>query len=96
VHLLSTSIPRLSAMWDQRRRLLPDTEHPGLASLIDRRQTSEDDLILLLGASVGQFRSAAEVVEEAKNEATKAGITTFDSSQAETWDNVQNLSHFQD
>lgn len=85
VHLLSTSIPRLAAMWEQRRRLLPDTEHPGLASLIDRRQTSEDDLILLLGASVGQFRSAAEVVEEAEKEAAKASVGGFDSSQAETW-----------
>ena len=40
---------------------------------------------LLLGASVGQFRPAAEVVEEANKEATRAGIATFDSSPAETW-----------
>ena len=85
VHLLSTSMPRLAAMWDQRRRILPDTEHPGLVSLMDRRQTGEDDLILLLGAAVGQFRSAAEVLEEASKEATRAGIAAFDSSQAESW-----------
>jgi len=85
VHLLSTSMPRLAAMWNQRRRILPDTEHPGIASLIDRRQTGEDDLILLLGASVGQFRSAAEVVEEANKEAARADVASFSSSQAERW-----------
>ena len=85
VHLLSTSIPRLAAMWEERRKLLPDTEHPGLASLMDRRQTSEEDLILLLGASVGQFRSAAEVVQEAEREAARAAIATFVSLEAEAW-----------
>jgi primosomal replication protein N'' len=83
VHLLSTSIPRLAAMWEQRRRLLPDSEHPGISSLIDRRQTSEEDLILLLGATSGQFRSIAEVVEEAKKEAERAGIAAFDSAETE-------------
>jgi hypothetical protein len=85
VHLLSTSIPRLAAIWEERRKLLPDTEHPGLASLLDRRQTGEEDLILLLGASVGQFRSASEVVEEANREAARAGIATFVSPEAEDW-----------
>jgi primosomal replication protein N'' len=85
VCLLSTSIPRLAAMWEERRKLLPDSEHPGLAALIDRRQTTEEDLILLLGASVGQFRSTAEVVEEATKEATRAGIRTFVSADAERW-----------
>ena len=85
VCLLSTSTPRLAAMWEERRKLLPDTDHQGLAALIDRRQTTEEDLILLLGASVGQFRSAAEVIEAATKEATRAGIQTFDSADAETW-----------
>jgi hypothetical protein len=84
VHLLSTSIPRLAAMWEQRRRLLPDSEHPGIASLMDRRQTSEEDLILLLGATSGQFRSVAEVVEEAKKEAERAGMAAFDTAEAES------------
>jgi primosomal replication protein N'' len=84
VFLLTTSIPRLAAMWEERRKMLPDTQHPGLASLMDRRQTAEEDLILLLSASVGQFRSAAEVLEEATKEATRAGIRTFASADAET------------
>lgn len=85
VHLLSTSAARLAAIWQERRRLLPDTEHPGLASAMDRRHTSEEDLILLLGASVGQFRSAVEVVDEAAKEAAKIGIATFDPAAAESW-----------
>jgi primosomal replication protein N'' len=85
VFLPTTSIPRLAAMWEERRKLLPDTQHPGLASLMDRRQTAEEDLILLLSATVGQFRSAAEVIEEATKEATRAGIRTFASADAETW-----------
>ena len=83
--MLSTSIPRLAAMWEERRKLLPDTEHAGLASLMDRRQTAEEDLILLLGASIGQFRSAAEVIEEATKEASSAGIRNFDPADAEAW-----------
>jgi primosomal replication protein N'' len=83
VHLLSTSMARLAALWDERRKLIPDTEHPGLASLIERRQTGEEDLILLLGASVGQFKSAAEVVEEAAKEAARAGVQDFAPADAE-------------
>jgi hypothetical protein len=81
VHLLSTSMARLAALWEERRKLLPDTDHVGLGSLMDRRQTAEDDLILLLGASTGQFRSAAEVVEEAAKDASRAGIG-FDAAAA--------------
>jgi hypothetical protein len=52
---------------------------------MDRRHTSEEDLILLLGADVGQFRSAAQVIDEAEKEAAKAGIATFDPAMAERW-----------
>jgi hypothetical protein len=83
VHLLSTSMARLAALWEERRKLLPDTDHPGLASLIERRQTAEEDLILLLGASVGQFKSAAEIVEEAAKEAARAGVEDFAPAEAE-------------
>src|SRR5690606_28951951 len=84
VHLLSTSAARLAALWEERRRLIPDAEHPGLASLIDRRQTAEEDLILLLGASIEQFRSADDIVEEATAEAQRAGIAGFEEHEART------------
>lgn len=37
VNLLSTSKARLAAVWAERRRLLPDTDHPGLIALLERR-----------------------------------------------------------
>lgn len=85
IHLLSTSVPRLAALWEERRKLFPDTDHPGLASLMDRRQIGEEDLIILLGASIGQFRSASEVIEETEKEADRSGITSFDEETAASW-----------
>lgn len=82
VAVLSTSRSRLSAVWDEKRRILPDTDHPGLAALTERRVTEEEDLILLLSAAVGQFRSAGAIVDEAKATAERAGVTTFDDDAA--------------
>jgi hypothetical protein len=84
IHLLSTSKARLLALWQDRRRLLPDTEHPGLVSLIERRQSTDEDLILLLAASIGQFRSVGEIVDEAEETARRAGVTMFSRPAAET------------
>ncbi len=82
VHLLSTSKARLAALWADRRRYLPDTDHPGLNSLIERRQTAEDDFILLLSAEVGQFRSVGEILDEAKATADRAGVPRFSVEEA--------------
>ncbi len=80
VHLLATSRSRLAAVWADRRRLLPDTDHPGLVAILERRQTSEEDYILLLAASAGQFRSTDEILEQARVAARKAGISSFDDA----------------
>ncbi len=82
VHLLATSHARLAALWEQRRRILPDTDHPGLVSLIERRQTTAEDLILLLGATVGQFRSAGEIIDDAAKIAERGGLGIFDREAA--------------
>jgi primosomal replication protein N'' len=82
VHLLSTSKARLIALWDERRRILPDTDHAGLALLLERRLISEEDLTLLLGASVEQFRSVDDILKEAREIAQRIGIETFDESIA--------------
>jgi hypothetical protein len=84
VHLLSTSQSRLAALWDERRCLLPDTDHSALLALIERRQISEDDLILLLSAAVGQFRTSDAIVSEAMEEAARSGLTGFDTEAAAT------------
>jgi primosomal replication protein N'' len=82
VQLLSTSQARLAALWADRRRLFPDTEHSGLLSILDRRQTTDEDLILLLGASVSQFRSVDDILEEAGGTAERAGVTSYDANEA--------------
>jgi len=74
VHLLSTSTARMAALWEEKRKLFPDTDHAGLMSLIERRQTAEEDLLILLAASSSQFRSAAEIIEEAAKESSDSGI----------------------
>ncbi|WP_245331852.1 AAA domain-containing protein [Bradyrhizobium sp. NAS80.1] len=74
VHLLSASTARMAALWEEKRKLLPDTDHAGLASLIERRQTAEEDLLILLAASSSQFRSAEEIIEEAAKESSGAGV----------------------
>ena len=64
VLVLSASHPRLAAQWEQRRKELPDANHPGLASLIERASHNDEDLILLLSASLAQFRSREELVAD--------------------------------
>lgn len=82
VHLLSTSMARLAALWDEKRKLLPDTDHAGVATLTERRLSAEEDLVILLSATSAQFRSAAEVIEEAKKEASTAGLGDFSTEAA--------------
>lgn len=78
VYLLSTSRARLSAEWDSRRRVFPDSEHLGLLNLLERRSLSEEDLIVVLSAAPSQFRSCDAIVEEARQLAVAGGVATFD------------------
>ncbi len=82
VLLLSTSRARLSALWEERRRMLPDARHRALASLAERRTISEEDLIVLLAATLDQFRTIDEVIDEAANLATAQDVLLFEPSEA--------------
>jgi len=62
--------------------LLPDTDHPGLASLAERRLVTEEDLIVLLSAAIGQFRSVEAIVADATALAAKAGVHEWDAAAA--------------
>jgi hypothetical protein len=84
VHLLSTSRSRLAALWTERHAFLPDTEHPALLAILERRQTTEEDLILLLSAALGQFRTPRELLDDAAKQAAHAGFTAFDRDIATT------------
>ncbi|WP_209910142.1 AAA domain-containing protein [Bradyrhizobium elkanii] len=84
VHLLSTSMARLAALWEERRKLFPDTDHAGVAALTERRISAEEDLLILLSATSNQFRSVAEVIEEAEKEASAAGLSDFSAEETTT------------
>ena len=79
---LSTSKSRLAAVWADRSRLLPDTDHPGLLAIVERKVSEEDDLILLLSADFANFRTADAIVDEALEEARRAGVVEFDHNVA--------------
>ncbi|WP_292927707.1 AAA domain-containing protein [Novosphingobium sp. PASSN1] len=82
VFALSTSKTRLAAVWDEKRQILPDTDHPGLLAIMERRVTEEEDFIILLSAAIGQFRAAETIVDEAAAAARGAGMQTFDRDAA--------------
>lgn len=82
IFLLSTSRARLAAMWEQARELFPDSNHPGLLSLSEKRTISEEDLIVLLSAAISQFRSVETILNEAKQIADSENILSFDKETA--------------
>ncbi len=85
VNALSTSRSRLAAVWDERRRVLPDSDHPGLLAILERRIEAEEDLILLLSANISQFRAADAIAEEAADLAGRTGVSNFDREAALHW-----------
>ncbi|MHC9084888.1 AAA domain-containing protein [Luteimonas sp. RIT-PG2_3] len=82
IYLLSTSRARLAAQWQERQRLLPDSEHPGIRTLSDRRLLAEEDLIVLLAAALDQFRSVDVLLGEASRLAKDADVPRFDADAA--------------
>ncbi|MFP3700528.1 hypothetical protein SB758_34205, partial [Burkholderia sp. SIMBA_013] len=50
--------------------------------LADRRSISEEDLIVLLSAAIGQFRSVDAILEEAATLAREAVVLSFDAASA--------------
>ncbi|MCD9127658.1 AAA domain-containing protein [Luteimonas fraxinea] len=82
VYLLSTSRARLAAQWRERQRMLPDSEHPGIRALSDRRLVGEEDLIVLLAAALHQFRSADAILDEARRLAKDHDVAHFDADAA--------------
>lgn len=82
IHLLSTSRARLAAMWEERRRMLPDSDHGGVLSLSERRSIGEEDLIVLLSASISLFRSVDALVDQAGTLAREQDVMAFDPTVA--------------
>ncbi|HEX6002105.1 MAG TPA: AAA domain-containing protein [Hyphomicrobiaceae bacterium] len=79
---LATSSAALEQRWAGKRALFPDSDNPVLASLIDRRTLTDEDLLLLAAASIGNFLPAQSVLLDAERLAGEAGVTEFDRQGA--------------
>lgn len=82
INVLSTSRLSLENICDDLRRSTPDSDHKGVASVMDRPQLTDVDLIVLVSASRGQFRPLQEVVHSASELARREGVVTFDETEA--------------
>ncbi|SUB84274.1 Uncharacterized conserved protein [Pragia fontium] len=85
IHLLATSRARLMAIWEEQRRLFPETSHAGLKTLIDRHNLSEEDLIVLLSANINQFISAESLLAQAQELASQYHVINFDTDRSRQW-----------
>ncbi len=74
VALLSTSRPNLEAERDVMRRVYPDTDHAGLASILERPRLSDEDLIILVSAATQQFVPLATLVSTATDLAIRTQV----------------------
>jgi primosomal replication protein N'' len=59
--MLATSRANLEAERNRLRKIFPDTEHPGLASVMERPRIPDEDLIMLVGAAHAQFTPLASL-----------------------------------
>jgi len=85
LYALSTSRTRLSQRWAQQRSLHPDTSHPGIAILLERKQLSDEELLILLAAQPDQFRPFCEVLDETRQLAAKSNIAAPDEAAVQAW-----------
>jgi len=75
---LVSDIAALQQRWLQRRRDFPGTRHRGIAVLTEKGSPSNDELHVLLSASVDQFTPASEILDEAEEDAQVAEWANFD------------------
>ncbi len=79
---LIASTPKLIAIWNTHRQALPDANHPALAAIIERRNPTDEDLVILLSAALGQFRSTADILEAIKKAAKQNSLPDPDEALA--------------
>jgi len=74
VALLATSRANLDAERDALRRIYPDSDHAGLASILERPRISDEDLIILISANPQQFTPIATLIDKAMDLAAETGV----------------------
>lgn len=82
VLLLATSRSRLEREREAMRLFAPDTEHRGLAPLLEHARLSDEELIVCLAAAMHQFVPLEEIVARALRMAGEANVGEFDAEQA--------------
>ena len=82
---LASSRPNLERQWTIHRRLYPGSDHGGLNSLMDRQKITDEELMILLGASLQQYQPAEQILNQANTIASQAGLPSYDGSAAQQW-----------
>jgi hypothetical protein len=82
VILLASSRTGLETERVHLRQLFPETDHAGLASLLERQRLSDEDLIIVVAAAHHQFTPLAGLVGATREEARRASVS-FDTAAAE-------------
>lgn len=75
VTALASSRANLEAEREAMRRVFPDTDHPGLASLMAKTRPSEEDLVLLISASSSQLTPLQTLVDLTHATASSVGVS---------------------
>ena len=74
VAVLANSRASLEAERDRLRAVFPDTDHPGLASIMDRTRITDEDLLILVSAATDQFTPLAALAEAVGQLSARAGV----------------------
>ncbi len=80
--MLCTSRRNLENQWRWLRASFPDSEHRGILGLLEKRNHTEEDLIILISAQQEEFVSAAEILEQTRRLAITVPEISLDGSDS--------------
>jgi primosomal replication protein N'' len=81
---MSDSRAHLEAERANLRAIYPETDHAGLSSLVERARLSDEDLIILIVAAEHQFVPLATLLDNAEEQARRAGVIIDRARTAES------------
>ncbi|MDR1662350.1 MAG: DUF4011 domain-containing protein, partial [Azoarcus sp.] len=83
IYSLNTSQSRLAAIWGERLKAFPETDHPGIARLLERQSLTDSDCIILLSAELSLFTPARELLDDAIHLMREHAIVSFSAAETE-------------
>lgn len=75
----------LERQWVTHRRLYPASDHNGINSVMERQKIGDEELVILLSASIHQYESSEQILNKATTISNQANITFFDTSLTQKW-----------